>query len=189
MLGDEPPPDYSDASDSEIQPEPEYDDDNDDDDIAKSSYNFVSTDVQSSGEQPLGGGGVLNVDEMNPKQVRRTIRGYFNEARRRKNRNTARRIFADDNMYHQQCNVDTENNSQHFSEFGRDSRNRSLVVRQGGEGFAGTIPEADNVMEVRDNEKHTLFHTPASYLHSLMSSVLLICVPYRMIAFCQTQIN
>jgi hypothetical protein len=149
FLGEEPEPDYSDTSELE----PDYDDD----DVAASSYNLVSADASSSSHtqssNPLKSGGVLDVDDLTPQQVTRTMRRYFDESRRKKHRG-ARKVLSNVDYELQRYNVDTEQNNQHnFSEVNRERRRRP----QEDDSFIDVVPDTDDAMKVTDRENLTQF--------------------------------
>jgi hypothetical protein len=104
LLGDEPEPDYG-----EDDLEPDYDDD----EVNTGSYKLVNIDkhVQSSD-------GIIDFDQLDPQQIRRTMRHHFNETRRKNRRSTRRAFDADPD-------AEEDEFATRYSEFDRGNRNRT----------------------------------------------------------------
>lgn len=113
-LGFEPEPDYGDNEE-----EPDYEDDepdyeHDDEDVNNGSYKLVNVDSQLPTTD-----GIVDFDQLDPEQIRRTMRHHYNETRRR--RRTTKRAFDPDRR---RLDGDDDGYSQRYSEYGRDNKNR-----------------------------------------------------------------
>lgn len=107
---DEPEPDYG-----ENEEEPDYEPDyEDEEDVNTGSYKLVNVDNQMPTTN-----GVLDFDQLNPEQIRKTMRHHFNETRR-KRRSTRRAFDPDGRRY----DADDDGYSQRYTDYDRDNRVR-----------------------------------------------------------------